>query len=146
MVIDLHLYLKCHFSAGVFKYFASKNQLPGFYVKGTLVGNELIKLHALKRDSGTGVFLWICEVSKNTFSYTSPLGWLLLNQFGNQNIQLIETTLISWPMKDIWNSSRPLVLPNGMWLVLSSAKWICTHLHYHNSYEYKLRKSSQFSS
>ena len=41
-IIDLHLYLKCHSSTGVFKHFASKNQQPGFYIGGTLVGNSLI--------------------------------------------------------------------------------------------------------
>ena len=39
--IDLYLYLKWHSSTGVFKYFASKNQLPGFYRNGTLVENGL---------------------------------------------------------------------------------------------------------
>ena len=40
-VIDLHLYLKCHSSAGVFSNIASKNQLPGLSVSGTLVKNGL---------------------------------------------------------------------------------------------------------
>ena len=38
-VNDLHLYLKFHSSTGIFKHFASKNQLPGFYISGTLVEN-----------------------------------------------------------------------------------------------------------
>ena len=41
-VIDLHLYLKCHSSIVAFKHFASKNQLPGFFIKGTWVENGLI--------------------------------------------------------------------------------------------------------
>ena len=40
-VDDLHLYLKCHSSTGVFKHFASKNELTGFYTSGTLVENGL---------------------------------------------------------------------------------------------------------
>ena len=40
-VIDLHLYLKCHSTVFFFKHFASKNQLPGFYISGTLVENGL---------------------------------------------------------------------------------------------------------
>ena len=38
---DLHLCLKCHSSTGVFKHFAGKNQLLGFYVDGTLVENMI---------------------------------------------------------------------------------------------------------
>ena len=34
-VIDLRLYLKCQSLAGVFKHFASKNQLPDLSVSGT---------------------------------------------------------------------------------------------------------------
>ena len=40
-VDDLHLYLKCHSSRGVSQNFASKKQLPGFYISGTLVENGL---------------------------------------------------------------------------------------------------------
>ena len=40
-VIDLHLYLKCHSSTGIFKHFASKNQLPGLSISETLVENGL---------------------------------------------------------------------------------------------------------
>ena len=43
-VIDLHLYLKCQSPAGVFKHFASKNQLPGLAVSGTLFKNGLSSL------------------------------------------------------------------------------------------------------
>ena len=32
---------KCHFSTSVFKHFSSNNQLPGFYISGTLVENGL---------------------------------------------------------------------------------------------------------
>ena len=45
-VIDLYLYLKCHSSTGVFQTFASKNQLPGFYVNGALVENGLINFYS----------------------------------------------------------------------------------------------------
>ena len=38
-----NLYLKCDSSAGVFKHFASKNQLPGLSINGTLVENGLSK-------------------------------------------------------------------------------------------------------
>ena len=38
---DLHLYLKCHASTGIFKHFASKNQLSGLSVSGTLIENGL---------------------------------------------------------------------------------------------------------
>ena len=38
---DLHLYLKYHSSQVFLKYFASKNQLPGLSVTGTLVENGL---------------------------------------------------------------------------------------------------------
>ena len=40
-VIDLHLYLKCHSSTGVFQIFASKNQLPVFCISGAFVENGL---------------------------------------------------------------------------------------------------------
>ena len=40
-VDDLQLYLKCHSSTGVFKHFASENQLPGLS-NGTLDENGLI--------------------------------------------------------------------------------------------------------
>ena len=40
-VADLHLYLKCHSFTGVFKHFASKNQLPGLSIIGTLFENGL---------------------------------------------------------------------------------------------------------
>ena len=39
---DLHLYLKCHSATMFFKYLASKNQLPGFYISGALAENGLI--------------------------------------------------------------------------------------------------------
>ena len=38
----MHHYLKCHSSPGIFKHFASKNQLPGLSIYGTLVENKLI--------------------------------------------------------------------------------------------------------
>ena len=38
-VDDLHLYLKCQSSTGVFQTFASKNQLAGLTLSGTLTGN-----------------------------------------------------------------------------------------------------------
>ena len=41
---DLHVYLKCHYSTGGFKHFASKNQLHGLSVSGTLVENGLNEL------------------------------------------------------------------------------------------------------
>ena len=43
-VDDLHLYLKCHSCTGFFEHFASKNQLPGLSVSGTLVENGLIAM------------------------------------------------------------------------------------------------------
>ena len=43
MQVDLHLYLKCHSSTGVFQHFGSKNRLPGFYIRRTLVENGLAK-------------------------------------------------------------------------------------------------------
>ena len=39
--VDLHLYLKCHYSTVVFQSFASKKQLPGFSVFGTFAENVL---------------------------------------------------------------------------------------------------------
>ena len=36
---------KRHHPQVFFKYFASKNQLPGFYIRGTLVENGLMKEH-----------------------------------------------------------------------------------------------------
>ena len=36
-VIDLHFYLKCHSSTGVFQTFGSKIQLPGLSISGTLI-------------------------------------------------------------------------------------------------------------
>ena len=42
-VDDLHLYLKCHSSTGIFQTFGSKNQLPGLSIIGTLVENGLIR-------------------------------------------------------------------------------------------------------
>ena len=41
-VDDLQFYLKCHSSTAVFKHFASKKQLPGLSVSGTLVENGLM--------------------------------------------------------------------------------------------------------
>ena len=38
----LHLYLKVTLPQVFFKHFASKKQLPGFYVSGTLVKNRLV--------------------------------------------------------------------------------------------------------
>ena len=38
-----------------FKHFASKNQLPGLSINGTLVENELIHLNSLNMVSKTGV-------------------------------------------------------------------------------------------
>ena len=37
----IHLYLNVTLPQVFFKHFASKNQLPGFYISGTLVENEL---------------------------------------------------------------------------------------------------------
>ena len=56
-VQDLHLYLKCHSSTRVFqtfpqvsfKHFGSKNQLPGFYIRGTLVENRLTIMNANRK-------------------------------------------------------------------------------------------------
>ena len=39
--MQLFLLAKCHFSTSVFKHFSSNNQLPGFYISGTLVKNGL---------------------------------------------------------------------------------------------------------
>ena len=49
--IDLHLYLKCYSSTSFFKHFAGKNQLPGFYIAGTLVENGLNKISHVKLTS-----------------------------------------------------------------------------------------------
>ena len=38
----IHLYLNVTLPQVFFKHFASKNQLPGFYISGTLVENRLI--------------------------------------------------------------------------------------------------------
>ena len=56
MQVDyLHVYVKCHSSKGVFQtYFASKSQLPGLTVSGTLVGNGL-KQPKTVRQLQTGV-------------------------------------------------------------------------------------------
>ena len=56
-VIDLHLYLKCHSSKVVFQTFASKNQLPGFYISGTLTENGL--KHSSSKDSAHVVYTFI---------------------------------------------------------------------------------------
>ena len=40
-VIDLYLYLNVTLPQVFFKHFASKNQLPGLFVRGTLVKNGL---------------------------------------------------------------------------------------------------------
>ena len=51
-VIALYFYVKCHFSAGVFKYFTVASQVTGFLIGRTLVGIELtklLKLTAIKR-------------------------------------------------------------------------------------------------
>ena len=56
---------------GVLKNFAK------FTEKHLCQGLSLIKKRPatlLKRDSSTRVFLWICEISKNTFCYKTPLG------------------------------------------------------------------------
>ena len=42
-VDDPHLYLKCH-SSMFFQHFASKNQVPGFYISGTLIENGLTQI------------------------------------------------------------------------------------------------------
>ena len=41
-VDDLHLYLKCHSSTGIFETFATENQLPALFISGTLTENGLI--------------------------------------------------------------------------------------------------------
>ena len=47
--VKMQIDLKCHSSTGVFKHFASKNQLPGFYSSGTLVEKGLnIDSHYMK--------------------------------------------------------------------------------------------------
>ena len=48
-VVDLHLNLKCHSSTGIFKHFASKNQLPGLSVSGTLVEKGLNKFKQINK-------------------------------------------------------------------------------------------------
>ena len=42
-VMDLHLYINLTLAKVFFKYFASKNQLLGFYISGALVENGLNK-------------------------------------------------------------------------------------------------------
>ena len=42
-ILDLHLYLKFTLPQVFFKHFASKNQLPGLSVNGTLVENGLLE-------------------------------------------------------------------------------------------------------
>ena len=42
---DLHLYLKCHSSTGVFStHFANKHQVSGFPINGALAGNGLMSV------------------------------------------------------------------------------------------------------
>ena len=51
-VIALYFYVKCHFSAGVFKYFTVASQVTAFLIGRTLVGIGLtksLKLTAIKR-------------------------------------------------------------------------------------------------
>ena len=47
-VDDLYLYLKYLSSTDVFKHFASKNQLRGLSVSGTLVKNGLNEVYKIK--------------------------------------------------------------------------------------------------
>ena len=58
--VDLHLYLKCHYSTGVFQSFASKKQLPGLSAFETLVENVLT-LFPLKLSESHVDFLIISE-------------------------------------------------------------------------------------
>ena len=61
-VDDQHLYLKCHSSTVVLKHFASKNQLPGLSVSGTLVGKKkdlIVNVKKIKL-SASSVLKWLC--------------------------------------------------------------------------------------
>ena len=49
-VTYMNIYLKCHSSTSVFQTFPCKNQLPGFYISGTLVKNRLIRLECSKSE------------------------------------------------------------------------------------------------
>ena len=66
----------------------------------------LIKLQALGLgDSGIGVFLWFCEISKNTF-FTEHLRWLLLPfKFFWQTKAIRPWTNSKWQWEYRWRSS-----------------------------------------
>ena len=56
-VIYPHLYLKCYSWTGVFIYFATKDQLPGFSIIGTLAGNGLTdSSNLINQGESKGIF------------------------------------------------------------------------------------------
>ena len=76
-VDDLHIYLNIALPQVFFKYFASKNQLPGFYIGGTLVENGLIRefgiVLPILNMSGSSQFAFFPIALKFWSSYTHPL-------------------------------------------------------------------------
>ena len=66
-VIDLRLYLKCQSPAGVFKHFASKNQLPGLSVSGTFKNGLSSLLQSFTEYLETNLRNWEIYVLNETF-------------------------------------------------------------------------------
>ena len=77
-VDDLHIYLNIALPQVFFKYFASKNQLPGFYIGGTLVENGLIRefgiVLPILNMSGSSQFAFFPIALKVLVKLHSPIG------------------------------------------------------------------------
>ena len=89
---------------GNFKKFAGKHVCQSVYF------NKVAGLRPLWY-SGTGVFLWICEISKNTFFtdnvWTTASVSSFGNLFSNLGLAIYAIRITHWPRKTIvWKHSR----------------------------------------
>ena len=98
-VIDLHLYLKCHsshaFPQVFFKHFASKNQLPGLSVSGTLVRNGSINSFVL-----------------SNFNYCF-LVWMLTSVTSFRKIEAIQKKELRFMVNNCENTYKDLLNKTG---------------------------------
>ena len=83
VVIDLHLYSKCHSSPQVFfTHFASKNLLPGFSIIWTLAGN--------------GLMINFSDIEKNRKNFSLSKMMFLEQNFGYLLSRLYAKTNCPW--------------------------------------------------
>ena len=69
-----------------FKYFASKNQLPGFYISGTLVENELIILEQIFRCNSQNMEIKkeLCRIDRSHLFWFGKLARMHVNLAGKK--------------------------------------------------------------